>query len=258
MRKAASIKAYFISIFLSTSLLAYSQSSMVNTVSDTSLSNAVKLYHQYVYPETGLYNGSEYTYNLYYPFIINEGHPFFVTKQFDTGAVFYNNVLYENVPLLYDLVKDEVLIKDPANVSIIRINKERIGWFNILGHTFIKINKDSTNASIISPGFYDLLYNGSSCSLYNKVSKIFKENSASFQGINKYIVEENEYFIRKDNQYFKVKNKKSLLSVMDNNKKEIEQFIRKSKFKLKGDMDYALTKIVTYYDELNAGNTKTK
>ena len=143
-----------------------------------------------------LYNGSEYTYNAYYPFTINEGHPFFQSNNFDTGAVFYNNILYEKVLLLFDIIKDELLIRDPSRIYIIKLNTERIGWFNLRGHTFVRLLQDNTNNAGVNQGFYDLLYNGNT-SLFRKVSKTLKENSSSSAGINDYIVESDEYFIKK-------------------------------------------------------------
>ena len=194
-----------------------------------------------------MYDGSEYSYTTYYPFTIDEGHPFFQSKIFETGAVLYNNVLYEKVPLLFDIIKEELLIHDPSKIYILKLKSERIRWFGIWGHTFIRLIVDNAINSPLHTGFYDLLYNGKT-SLYNKVSKHFQENSASTQGLNKYVVESNEYFIKKDNQYYKVKNKKSLLTVLNNKKKEVAQFIKKNKLNLRKDNNNALIKIVAYYD----------
>jgi hypothetical protein len=250
----------FVKILLCTffinSYQAFSQNFITDTSGDSSsFQSAVNLYHRFLTPETGLYNGSEYAYNAYYPFTINEGHPFFQSKTFDTGAVFYNNVLYENVPLLYDIVKEELLTHDPTNNYIMRLHNERIKWFIIWGHTFIRLNQDNAKSSPLHPGFYDLLYNGNTA-LYKRVSKIFKENTASFQGVNIYAVESNEYFVKKDNQYYTVKNKKSLLLIMNNKKKEVAQFIKKNKLKLRKAPEYALIRIVAYYDGINNNNTK--
>jgi hypothetical protein len=256
MRWFTLVKIFLLSTFFINSYKACSQNFIADTSAETSsLHSAVNLYHQFLSPETGLYNGSQYAYNAYYPFVINQGDPFFQSKHFDTGAVFYNNVLYEKVPLLYDIVKEELLINDPTNTYIVRLNNERVRWFIIFGHTFIRLNQDSANNSALHTGFYDLLYNGNTA-LYKKVSKIFKENSASFQGINKYIVEFNEYFIKKNNQYYTVKNKRSLLIIMNDKKKEVGQFIKKSKLNLRKDQENALTRIVTYYDAINNNNTK--
>ena len=215
----------------------------------------MNLYHQFLSPETGLYNGSEYAYKLHYPFTINEGHPFYMTEQFDTGAVFYNKVLYENVPLLYDLIMGELVTRNPTNDYFIRLNNENIGWFILSGHTFIKLNPHDFGSVVLHEGFYDLLYNGTTA-LYKKPSKNFKETSDIHVGIKKYVVESDTYFIKKDNQYYKVNNKKELLLIMNNNKKEVELFIGKNKLSLKKDKDNALRKIVAYYDDINNINTK--
>ena len=163
--------------------------------------------------------------------------------------------MYENVPLLFDIVKEELLTHDPTNNYIMRLNNERVKWFIIWGHTFVRLSHDSADNSPMHTGFYDLLYNGNT-SLYKRVSKIFKENSASSQGLNKYVVELNEYFIKRDNQYYTVKNKKSLLLIMNNKKKEVVQFIKKNKLKLRKAREYALVKIVAYYDGINTNNAK--
>lgn len=251
MRWVTLAKLYLLSSFFINSFQAFSQNYTTDTSGENpSFQRAVNLYHRFLSPETGLYDGSEYAYNAYYPFIINEGHPFFQSNIFDTGTVFYNNVLYEKVPLLFDIIKEELLIKDPSRIYILRLNAERIGWFTIWGHTFIRLEGDSINSSLLHSGFYDVLYKGKT-SLYKRVSKMFKENSASAQGLNKYVVETDEYFIKKDNQYYKVKNKKSLLLIVNDRKKEIGKFIKKNKLNVRKNKDDALTKITAYYDAIN-------
>ena len=251
MARFTLVKIYLLSTFFTNPFQVSSQ----NFIADTSgkafaLHNAVNLYHRFLSPENGLYDGSEYTYYIYYPYTINEGHPFFQTKDFDTGSVFYNNMLYEKVPLLFDIVHEELLINDPSHIFIIRLNTARIGWFIISGHTFVHLFSDSINHTVLNPGFYDLLYNGNT-SLFKKVSKVLMENTASSEGIKEYIAESDEYFIKKNKQYYRIKNKKSLMLIVNSNKKEVEQFIRKNKLNLKKDLDNSLVKIVAYYDGIN-------
>jgi len=244
------VKIFLPSIFFITFHRASSQNTTPDTSSQTSsLKNAINLYHRFLSPETGLYDGTEYAYAAYYPFTINEGHPFFQEKRFDTGAVFYNGILYENVPLMFDIVKEELLTKDPNSVKTIRLNTERVERFIIFRHTFIKLNHDSDDSATLRSGFYDLLYNGNT-SLYKKISKSFETTSDTYFGIKQYVVESSQYFIKRDNHYYKIKNKKTLLVVMNNKKKEVEQFIKKNKLSLKKDKENALKNIVAYYDEI--------
>ncbi|MEP7252497.1 MAG: hypothetical protein ABI683_08960 [Ginsengibacter sp.] len=244
---AVSLTAFFIQ-----PNIARSQS-VATTNDSVAIKNALNIYHQYMSPESNLYDGSEYTYNTYYPFIINEGDPFFFSKNFDTGSVYYNGIVYEKVPLLYDIIHGEVLIRDPSQINVVRLNDKYIGWFTIYGHTFTKLIKDSTSANPLNTGFYAALYKGRT-SLYKSVSKIFKENSASFQGLNKYTVETDEYFVKKNNDYFRIKNKKSLLKILGDRKKDINQYMKKNKLKFKKAKEYTLIKVVAYYDQLTANN----
>src|SRR5258708_22748261 len=115
MQRVTLVKIFLPAFFFVNSFEAFPQNLITDTSGETtSFQQAVNNYHQFLSPETGLYDGKEYTYNLYYPFEINEGHPFFQSKNFDTGAVFYNNVLYEKVPLLYDLINNELLVNNPS------------------------------------------------------------------------------------------------------------------------------------------------
>ncbi|MEP6583786.1 MAG: hypothetical protein ABJA90_05955 [Ginsengibacter sp.] len=230
--------------------LAFSQNSIQDSVQQSlQLQNAINLYHQSLIPETGLYNGSEYAYKAYYPYAINEGDPFFISREFYSGSVFYNGLLYQNIPLLYDIIKGELLTKDLSQINIIRLNEEKVRWFTIYNQTFYRLVKDSIAKNTVSTDFYDGLYIGNT-SLYKHVSKIFKENSSSAQGINRYVVEKDEFFIKKGNEYFRINNRKSLLNVLSDRKKDIGQFMSKSKLKLKKNKEDAFIKVVTYYDGL--------
>lgn len=245
----------FLSAFFITPDKAISQNSIPDTLAESPLNNAINLYHQYLTPESNLYDGSEYAYNAYYPFIINEGDPFFMSTYFETGSVFYNNMLFEKVPLLYDIVKDEILIRDPTKINILRLNAERVKWFRIYNKTFIRLMSDSVSGNSLKTGFYGILYKGK-ISLYKHVSKFFKETSSSAQGLNRYVVENDEYFITRGNGYFRIKNKKSLFKELSDKKKEIVQFINKNKLRWKKNKENTLTKVVAYYDGITTGNKK--
>ena len=222
---------------------------------DAHIKSAINLYHHFLAPEPGLYNGSEYVYYQYYPFVINEGHPFFLSKNFNNGSVNYNGMLYENVPILFDIIKDEVLINDPSKKYIIKLNNKRIDRFTILNYTFIHLHPDPAYNSIIKDGFYQLLYRGNT-NLYKSVEKIIKENAGSSEGINKYVKENDAYIIQQGNKYYAIKNKKTLLLVLSSRKKEVQQFIKKNRLKMKKGKEYAFIKSVAYYDSLDKNNSK--
>ncbi len=230
-------------------LTAFPQGSV--SINDSlAMAKAVDVYHSYMTPESGLYDGSEYPYNVYYTVKLADSDPFFISNLFDTGAVFYNGMLYENVPLLYDIVQGEILIRDPTRINIIRLHKQHVKWFRVHDKTFFRLEKDSASAHPLNTGFYLPLYRGNT-SLYMFASKEINESSSSFNGLKSYAAENDVFFIRKGNDYFRVKDKKSVLKVLGDKRKEVTQFIKKNKIKLRKELYYALPKVVAYYDGLS-------
>ena len=74
------------------------QSSLKDTViSDSAYPVALRDYHLYVAPETGLYRGNQYA---DYDFTIQQGQPFFGPDSIRTGSVWYSGVYYAHVHLL--------------------------------------------------------------------------------------------------------------------------------------------------------------
>ncbi len=211
------------------------------------ITTAVALYQQFVDPPTGLYNGRMY---VDYAYSIKEGSPFFMDADFNTGSVIYDGVLYENVPLLYDVAAEELVIKDPFEIYKLSLINERVSSFLVLGHKFERLEQNSLNQSVISTGFYDVLYDGN-ISVYKKEKKRIQEDVSFSEGLKRFIVETNAYYFKKDSVFYEVNNKGSLLSLMQNKRKDIQQFIRKNKLDLRKDKANSFTRVAAYYDSIN-------
>ena len=56
---------------------------------------------------------------------------------------------------------------------------------------------------------------------------------------------------KKANTFYMVSNKKSLLAILKDRKKEVQEFIRKNKLNIHKDKDNALPKIAAFYDEIS-------
>ena len=108
-----------------------------STVAAVAWSGALQFYHEYLKPETRLYKGKQY---VEYAYTIKIGHPYFNDDHFQKGSVFYDGVQYGDLDLLYDLVKGEVVIKDPFNTYKIALINERLDRFTILNHSFIQLS----------------------------------------------------------------------------------------------------------------------
>lgn len=216
----------------------------------TQLENALSFYHQSLFPETGLYNGPQY---VEYAYTLTEGTPFFEAA-FSPGDIVYDNVLYKNVPMLYDLVKEQVVINDPHNIYKISLLNKRISGFTLYNHHFVRLRADSTDKKIIETGFYDELYLSKDITLYKKTKKNVEENITSSQGLNRFIVQTINYYFKKENKFYEVSSKKDVLKVLDDRKKDVHQFITKNKLKLRKDKENSLKRIAAFYDSITQNN----
>lgn len=212
-----------------------------------SIEHAKNLYHQFIDPPTGLYNGSEYV-NYYNN--IKEGHPFFETPDFKTGTVFYDGVLYKNVQLQYDIIKNILVTQHSFYYSKIALLNEKIDSFSLLNHQFVKLTENESFNSLINNGFYEVLYNGPT-TVYKKQKKTLLESPSVTEGLKISVTEKTAWFIFKENKYYKVGSKKDLLKIMKSRKNEMQQFLRKNKLSYKKDKDSTLINSAEYYDTLN-------
>jgi hypothetical protein len=211
-----------------------------------SVSNAIKVYHQFLTPESGLYNGIEYP---AYEFPFTEGHQFFEINQLVNGSVEYDGMLYKNVPMQLDLITEHVIINSPEGGYRIQLINERISRFTLLSHTFIRIVKDSANSNVISTGFYDQLYAGD-VSILKKERKKIIENTSIISGVTRTVLQDNFYYLEKAGKYYSIKSKSSLMEVLQDKQKEIKQFVRKNKLKFRKNTDDVIVQVARYYDSL--------
>jgi len=208
--------------------------------------NAVNAYHQYVFPETNLYNGSEY---VDYAYTIHEGIPFFETSRFSLGTVEYDNMVYRQVPLLFDEVKEAVIIQDVSGRNKIQLNTEKVTGFSLLNHQFVKLLPDSSGKLYMRPGFYDVLYRGN-IRVYKKQTKTVQESITMTEGLKRRIDEQNVFFIKKGSTFYNVRNKRDVLNITKDRKKEIQQYIKRNRLNVRREKDKALPQIAAYYDQL--------
>jgi hypothetical protein len=211
-----------------------------------SVNNAVLFYVNSLGKNTHLFNGSEYIFNSHGI----TGHPFFGADQPVKGNIFYDGTLYPNVSIAYDLSRDEVFINNnPGQDFNLKLITERVRYFSILNHVFVRINQDD-NLKGYSPatGFYDLSYNNGKITVLAKrkkqIEQAFKaEDSLKF-------IQYNEYLVKKNNAYYPVDSKGSLIDVFRDQKDKVKKYFRKSDLNFKKDPENAIVKTAEYYAQL--------
>ena len=78
-----------------------------------SIRSALTVYHQYLEKPSGLYNGGQY---ITYANLIKDDHPYFQSDSMNRGNIVYDSVLFENILMYYDIVKEQVVINDPYKI----------------------------------------------------------------------------------------------------------------------------------------------
>ena len=203
--------------------------------------NAIGVYYQNLGEESPLYNGSEY---IEYAYTLQEGHPFFQVVNFINGNVNVDGMIFHDVPMLYDIVKDQLIIQDFQKVYKINLPADRVRQFFLLGHLFVRLNASDQ----VKTGFYDQLYKGK-ISLFAKREKKILEKYSNIQ-ISKVVISQNVYYIKKDGVYYTIKNKSSLFSALKSKKKEVQQYLKANDIKFKREPERAMIMAVKYYDQL--------
>lgn len=214
------------------------------------VSNTIQVYHQFIKFPTALYNGREY---LEYYHTIHEGHPFFHAVPFGKGSVIYDDILYENVYLKYDIVRDQVLIKEPSGIFSLILFPDKLGYFTVHGGTFIRVVNNGTD-NALATGMYQQLWNGTYATLLKKEKKTIQTNVSQLEGVRNYIDSSVNYYIQTADGYHAVSTQRGILGILKDKKNELQAYIRKNKLKFRKDeLEGSLLSTVTFYNSLKKG-----
>lgn len=233
----------FIGIFTQ----ATGQSAHVDSSSQqNALNNTVNLFYSSIGKQSPLYNGTEaYPYDP-----VLKGNAYYAdVNSFTPSSVFYDNVHFSGVPLLYDIYGDQLVVLLYNHFTKYTLIKSKVSSFDLLNHHFIRIDTVTfLNNPIIKPGYYDELYGGR-VQILGRHSKNIQTTSSG-QNSESYFNYTKDYFIRKNNIYHSFSGEGGLLSVLKDKKKELQKYIKDNQIKYRTDPEEAMVKIASYYDHL--------
>jgi hypothetical protein len=237
------INCFFLLLFTCAGLAAQPLVSSSNTRS-IALANAIISYTKEVGESLHIYNGAAY---------LRTGHgvkgaPFFEADSLLNGSVFYDGRLYENLPIQYDLVTGEVITRNYQQNNEISLVPDKITFFSIGQHLFIRLLADSLLPSFITTGFYERLYSGKSA-VFARRQKIPKMSGYAGESETRYNVY-NNYFVLINEVFYRADDKDSFLHLMDDKKEAIRQFIKQHKINFKKKREAAMVQIAAFYDTI--------
>ena len=210
------------------------------------LNNTLSLFYSSVGKQSPLFNGKEYYF--YDPTI--KGNAYYAdVNAFTPGSVFYNNIHFTGVPMLYDIYGDAVVVLLYNHFTKYSLIKDKVASFDFLDHHFVRIDTVTfLNNPVIQPGYYDELYSGHLQVLAKHSKNI--QTSSSGQTSESYFNYEKDYFIRKNNIYYSFSGQGALLVILKDKKKEIQKYLKENQIKYRRNPEEAMVKIASYYDHL--------
>ena len=211
------------------------------------LSRAVRMYDEAIGRNSFLYTGKNY-YNRHDQV---RGHQFFNDDYWEFGSVIFENQRFDSIYLKYDVFDDLLLVEHFSSAGIMaamQIHKPKVSGFELFGHRFFQIMDDST--AKIRPGFYDKLYDGNNVQLLCKWRKEIVKNMSAGSYMEEFLVKQRFYLV-KGGEYFPVRNRSSLVKILEDQKKEIKRFIRQNKARYTNNNTQLYIEVASYYDTLN-------
>ena len=206
----------------------------------------VKLYYNAIGENAHIYNGYEYM----TPDSRIKGSPYFFTFNLFPGNITYDSSFYQDIPMLYDLVRDLIVIKQLNQNFKISLISEKVSSFTFQNHDFIRVNQDSVYGVDMVTGFYERAYTGKSAVLIKRKKIIFETIEYSTSS-NQYKVQD-VYYVAFNGKYVVVTNKKSVLKLFNSKKSQIKSYLRKNKLDFKSDFEKTLIATSRYYDQLTS------
>jgi hypothetical protein len=216
-------------------------------VSDTSFVASAKkyvidLHENSLRTQSRLYNGSRYV----DPPFTSEEYPFLSSDDWVTGSVFYDGELFENIPLMYDLMNQVVVAEHFPSGHSIRLIPEKLQWFTLEGRLFERIENSSVQNSLPETGFYEVLYNGNTKLIARRIK--YQRERIEDRQVHYWYEPRYRYFTLLNGVYFPVKSKGSILKLMAHKKQEINRMLRQQGIVFGREKERALQAIVNFYD----------
>jgi hypothetical protein len=213
-----------------------------------SLFNAypVTLYFKAVGENAHIYNGYEY----FTPDRNIKGSPYYLSDSPTPSDLIYDDSYYSNIPIMYDVVRDEVVINRLGQNFKISLVNDKLKSFVLRRHEFIRVSVDSLNSTQLPTGFYDRLYNGKTIVLAKRRTRL--QETYVYSQINYEYIRQDFYYMIVAGQIVQVDNKSSVLRLFNSKKSEIKSFIRKNKLNFKSDFEKTLVAVSAYYDQLTS------
>ncbi len=177
------------------------------------------------------------------------GTAFWEDQDFQNGDLWYKQQFYPQTPLLYDLEKGQLVIRDAQQALLIALQNEAVDSFRLGQHLFVNLRDTSSGAA---SGFYEKLVDGP-VQLYARRSKYYKLSARADEAALPYYTEEDSYFIRREELLTAITSEQALLATLGDQKDALRSHLREKRLKFKKNKEAVLKEAVLFYNQKKAG-----
>jgi len=201
--------------------------------------STINLYFTSVGETSGLYNG-----RVFYWYPLMKGHAFYPSADWQKGSVLYDGTWYQNLFIMYDIYRDEIVLKHPNSIPI-RLFSDRIQEFQLEDQHFTRLQPDKDN--VLKDAFYQVLAIGK-VTVFAARQKKIEENIVE-NTLERSFITVDQYYLLKDGRYHLILNQKQLLSILKDKRQSITQNLRKQKLKYKKEKEKTIVQVAKFYNQ---------
>lgn len=167
---------------------------------------------------------------------------------YDCDVVF-DGLLYEQIPLMYDLVNDVLVTSHPHRQAYLELHAHLISEFRIDEDHFVHIR----DHEVLSPGFYQVLHDGSDYLCYARYSR----SVALYRGgttMERRYVSTTRFFVRsKDpgSDFTEVRRWRDLMALDPAERRGIRRHLRQSDLRFRKDPVETVAAVLSYLEGLS-------
>lgn len=190
-----------------------------------------------------LYNGP---FHYAYP-VIKQGSPYFSGEAWQKGSVTYEDIIYDNVLMKYDLVKDQliVMVQEKGHLPL-ELFSPRIKEFSYKDLKFIYIPRNSPLS--LKEGFYHQLSKGkitALCKTENTMEQIIVDDKVEWK-----VNQRKKYFTIDNNHSRTINRQRDLMEAVKNHRQQISNYLKERKLKFKKNKEQVITAATDLYNKL--------
>jgi hypothetical protein len=163
-----------------------------------------------------------------------ETHQFFKTRELIRGTLRYDGRMYGPFQMHYDTHFGQLVVRQPENGYLVRLDSSKIEHFTLGNDYFEKI----TTHPQLPNGIYQRIYNGDTPLLcLRKKQRIEKIVDMK---VNAIFTNADAFFVYFEGNYHRIQSKKDLYRLFPSRKSELRALLRNSELSFKDDMETGL------------------